>query len=226
VVRTDVLSQVPAFSLLDQDSLRLLAAECRTRTLKRGALVFRDGDTCDSMFAVISGSVRVYKVASDGRERTLHVVRPPHSFAEAAMFGKGAYPAFAAALSASTLLVVPKDTLVKLLLQRPAAAPGLFQSLSQWVHRLLDELEVESFLNTRARVAVWLLRELDKCRGGSRRIPLSLPRKEIAAELGMVPETLSRIQTELADRGLIRAARTHVDVLDREGLRDLVLSRS
>jgi CRP-like cAMP-binding protein len=57
-------------------------------------------------------------------------------------------------------------------------------------------------------------------------VTLSQPRKEIASQLGMVPETLSRIQADLAGRGLIRAARHHVDILDREGLQQLIISRS
>jgi CRP-like cAMP-binding protein len=103
---------------------------------------------------------------------------------------------------------------------------GLFRSLSQWLHRLLDELEAETFLNTRARVAAWLLREADGQPHPTRRVTFSQPRKEIASQLGMVPETLSRIQADLAERGLIRAARRHVDILDREGLRDLIISGS
>jgi CRP/FNR family transcriptional regulator, dissimilatory nitrate respiration regulator len=226
MVRPDVVAGCPAFSLLDPESLRVLAAACRTRPARRGALIFRDGDPCDAMFAVVSGSVRVYKVARDGRERTLHVVRAPFSFAEAALFSDGGYPAFAAALEPTVLLVVPRPALLQVLVERPAAGLGLFQSLSQWLHRLLDELEVETFLNARARVAAWLLREMDAAPRGARRVKLVQPRKEIASQLGMVPETLSRIQAELAERGLIRAARGYVDVLDRGGLRDLILSRS
>ncbi len=226
MVSSTVVSRCPAFSRLDAESLDLLARACRTRSLRGGALVFRDGDPADAMYSVVSGSVRVYKAAPDGRERTLHVVRPPHSFAEAALFAEGGYPAFAAALEATVLLVVPKAALLQVLTDRPASAQGLFRSLSEWLHRLLDELEVETFLNTRARVAAWLLREAEGQAAGARRVTLSQPRKEIAAELGMVPETLSRIQADLAQRGLIRAARRHVDILDRDGLRDVVFDRS
>jgi CRP/FNR family transcriptional regulator len=195
-------------------------------SVRGGTLVFRDGDPCEAMYAVISGSVRVYKVARDGRERTLHVVRPPHSFAEAALFSEGGYPAFAASVGPTVLLVVPGAALLHLLAERPASAQGLFRSLSEWLHRLLDELEVETFLNTRARVAAWLLREAEGQPRGSQRVPLTQPRKDIAGQLGMAPETLSRIQAELAERGLIRAARRHVDILDRAGLRDIIFDRS
>lgn len=226
MVQPGVVSQCPVFSMLDAESLNLVASACRTRAVGRGALVFRDGDPCDAMFAVLKGSVRVYTLARDGRERTLHIVRPPHSFAEAALFSDGGYPACAAALCPTVLLVVPKSALLHVLVERPASGLGLFRSLSQWLHRLLDELEVETFLNTRARVAAWLLREAEGQPSAGRRVTLSQPRKEIASQLGMVPETLSRIQADLAERGLIRAARHHVDILDREGLQHLIIDRS
>lgn len=68
------------------------------------------------------------------------------------------------------------------------------------MHRLLDQLENETFLNARAKLASYVLRELRRRPAGAdgRRVQLAAPKKEIASQLGMAPETFSRAQADLS----------------------------
>lgn len=223
-VPTETLARCPIFSLLPPADLARFAEVSQARSARKGSIIFRDGDPCEGVFVVTAGAVRIYKVAADGRERTLHLVKAPEAFAEAALFLESGYPAFAEALADTSLVVVPREPFLRLLVERPASTLGMFRSLSQWTHRLLDELEAETFLNARARLATWLLRELKRQAGDAgTRVKLLHPRKEIALQLGMAAETFSRIQADLESRGLIRSAARHVDVLDRDALHDIVL---
>lgn len=224
--RSEILARCPLFSLLPPADLEQVARAASERAVRRGALIFREGDACEGFFVVAQGSVRIYKVSADGRERTLHVIRPPHSFAEAAIFSDDGYPAFAEATSDTRVVLVAREPFLRLLEARPSLSGGLFRSLSQWLHVLLDQLEVETFFNARARLATWLLREVEaqgEGRGDGARVKLQQSRKAIAQQLGMAPETLSRIQSEFEDARLIRAFPRQIAVIDRRGLRDVVL---
>jgi CRP/FNR family transcriptional regulator len=226
-VPTDTLTRCPLFASLDRAHLARLAGVCRERAYATGAMLFREGDPAEGFFIVTAGAVRVFKIAPDGRERTLHVIYPPHAFAEVAVFDARGYPAFASALSSARAVLVPRRPFLAMLDEEPGAARQLIQSLSQWMHRLLDQLEAEAFLNARARVATWLLRELERQGGGAGTgsVRLAQSRKDLALQLGVAPETLSRIQTELEERGTIRAGRRQIDILDRDGLRDAILGQ-
>ena len=226
-VPTDTLARCPLFASLDTRHLARLAEACRERAYATGATLFREGDPAEGFFIVTAGAVRVFKIAPDGRERTLHVIYPPHAFAEVAVFDARGYPAFASALSSARAVLVPRGPFLAMLDEEPGAAKQLIQSLSQWMHRLLDQLEAEAFLNARARVATWLLREVERQAGSGAAgsIRLALSRKDLAQQLGVAPETLSRIQTELEERGTIRAGRRQIDILDRDGLRDAILGQ-
>lgn len=220
----EALARCPIFTMLAPADLARFAAVARERSVRKGAQIFRDGDPCEGVFVVASGSVRIYKVAADGRERTLHLTKAPEAFAEAALFLETGYPAFAEALTDTRLILVPREPFLRLLVERPSSTLGMFRSLSQWTHRLLDELEAETFLNARARLATWLLREVRRQpRELSSRVRLLQSRKAIAQQLGMAPETFSRIQADFEARGIIRAAARHVDVLDQDALQDVVL---
>ncbi len=202
-----------------------MAAASRAVGVCAGELVFREGAACEGFYFVSAGSVRLYKIGPDGRERTLHIVRPPHAFAEAAVFGMGSYPAFATAIEDSRLVFVRRGPFLDMLRARPETALRVLESLSGWMHQLLDQLENETFLNARAKLANYLLRAAHKQHAGpgSARIELSVPKKDVASQLGMAPETLSRALADLEARGLISSCGRAIDLRDSEALEALLL---
>ncbi len=219
------LSRCPMFERLAPLEIERIANSSRGIRFGTGDLVFRDGQPCEGFYVVLEGAVRVYKIAPDGRQRILHIVRPPNSFAEAAMFGDDAYPAFAEAIEDSHLVLVYREPFLRILREHPDCAVRMFESLSRWLHRLLDQLENETFLNARAKLASYLLREARR-RGpstGRCRVELAVPRKDIASQLGMAPETFSRAQSDLESRGLIEVNGRHVTISDVATLERLLL---
>ncbi len=219
------LARCPLFDRLAPDALAHLAGVCRTMKRKKDETVIREGDATEGFFVVLEGLIRVYKIAPDGRERTLHLVRPPHSFAEAALFHAGGYPAFASALEDARLILVPRDAFMRLLREQPESSVRMFESLSMWMHRLLDQLENETFLNARAKLASFILRELRRlpAQGGLAHIRLGQAKKEIASQLGMAPETFSRAQADLETNGLITVSGRSIEVVDPAALEAVIL---
>lgn len=219
------LVRCPLFDRIGEDALRQLASVCRPIKRRKDETIIHETDACEGFFMVTEGLVRVYKIAPDGRERTLHIVRPPHSFAEAAMFHGSGYPAFAAAMEDSRLILVPREPFLRLLRDQPESAVRMFESLSMWMHRLLDQLETETFLSARAKLAGYVLRELRRRPLGPdvHRIKLPAAKKEIASQLGMAPETFSRAQADLEAGGLIAVSGRTIDVPDPAGLEAIIL---
>ena len=194
-------------------------------SVRAGDALFREGEPCAGFFVMVEGAIRVYKIGPDGRERILHIVRPPHSFAEAAMFAQRSYPAFADAVEDSRLILVQREPFLREVREQPNVALRMFESLSMWMRRLLDQLENETFLNARAKLASFLLREARQKGPGTApcRVDLAAPKKDIASHLGMAPETLSRALADLESRRLIRISGRKIDVLDTEAMENLLL---
>jgi len=219
------LSRFPLFGGLTSQELAQVAKISRTISISAGDILFHEGRPCEGLFLVLQGGVRVFRLSPDGRERILHVVRPGQSFAEAAMFGPGAYPAFAAATENSRLILVRREPFLRILRAQPETCLRLFESLSRWLRRLLDQLDSQTFQNARARLANYLLREARRqnVKGRDGRVELKQPKKEVASELGMVPETFSRALADLEQRGLIRASRRTVILQDPDAMEVLLL---
>ena len=219
------LARCPLFDQLPELALNTLAMSCRPMKRRAEQPIIREGDVCEGFFVVVEGLVRVFKMAPDGRERTLHLVRPPYSFAEAALFHPDGYPAFASAVEDSRVILVPREPFLRILCEQPDSAVRMFESLSMWLHRLVDQLETETFLSARAKLASYLLREVRRRPASAMpyRIQLSHPKKQIASQLGMAPETFSRAQSDLESRGLIVVSGRSIEIVDMLGLEAVIV---
>jgi CRP-like cAMP-binding protein len=212
------------FAELPAADLQRVAELAVVRRCAAGTLLFESGDAADRFYVVAAGRVKVFKLGAQGREQILHVVHPGESFAEAAIFSGGAFPASAATLEASTLLALPAAPFLALLRRDPELMLRLLGGLTLWLRRLVDLVEDLSLRDVQARLAGFLLREAAArsvdLRSGAR-IPLGTTKALLARRLGTVGETLSRTLLKLQREGAVRTVGRDVLVLDPRRLRAL-----
>lgn len=89
-------------------------------------------------------------------------------------------------------------------------------------HRQQIELAVSRLSkDAEARCAEWLLRHAESSDKGVCSVKLQLRKRLIAAQLGIAPETLSRVLRHLRERSLISGSGRIVNLVDPSGLRSL-----
>jgi len=216
----NLLHQSYLFAGVDDEDLDRLAEISRLRTARRGEILFADGDEAEGFFIVASGKVKIYKLSPEGKERILHIIHPGWSFAEAAIFGDGRYPAYAEPLVNSDLLFLPRAAFLDLLAGHNRLALNMISGLSRFLRQFATQIEELTFKDVPARLARYLLEQA----GTAGHVELPISKTQLASNLGTVSETLSRTLRRLSDEGLIRVAGKRIDILDREGL--AVLSRT
>jgi CRP/FNR family transcriptional regulator len=220
--RQATLRRAPLFAGLGDGDLSLLAALSRDRALARGEILFGEGEEARGFFILTSGYLKLIRSSADGREKVLHFVHPGESFAEAAVFGLGTYPATAVALERSEVLAFPRDAFRELLARNPRFALNLIVSLSNTLRRFAREIEELSFAGVPARLASYLL-ELagDGPPAGALTLLLPVGKGELASRLGTANETLSRVFRKLSEEGIVEVRGRRVTVRDRARLRSL-----
>jgi len=100
--------------------------------------------------------VKLLRTGPEGREQVLHLVRGPASFAEAAVFGPGVFPAATVVVEAGQLATVPRPALLDLMRRRPEVALALLASMSFWLRRLVDLVDGLALHTVEERVAAYL----------------------------------------------------------------------
>ncbi len=213
-----LLKTVPLFAGLADADLDALQAICRLRDGQRGELLFSDGEQAEGFFVVLDGKVKVYKLSAEGKERILHIVHPGGTFAEAAIFGNGLYPAYAEPLLPSRLLFIPKAGFLELLAGNSRIAINMIAGLSRFLRQFAQQIEELTFKDVPARLARYLL-DLSK----GRRITVELPvsKSQLASNLGTVSETFSRSLRKMIDDDLIRVSGKKVEILDVARLEEM-----
>jgi CRP-like cAMP-binding protein len=211
---TDIVQRCRLFARL-QPAARNRLAECaELHEAAAGATLFRQGDPCPGMFIVGSGLVRVYKLAPSGKEQVLHLAGPGATFAEAAVIGGFACPAFAQAVEASQVARIPTAAFQAFLRSDHQACIDLLAGLAGWLHHVVDLLEDLTLRDAAGRLA----RHLIQHAGSGGVVELPSMRKHLASQLNLTPETLSRTLRRLDQDGCISAEREAIVVVDPQRL--------
>src|SRR5947199_3633216 len=105
------LSTLPLFAALDEEAADALAAAMTSRTIDRGHVVFREGDTGDRLFVVMDGKVKISRAAADGRENLLTVLGPGAMIGELSLVDPGPRTETASAITDQELPTLGDDEL-------------------------------------------------------------------------------------------------------------------
>ena len=213
------LGSLPHFGLLDPAVLRQVAAASRILELESGQVLFREADPCRAFYVVRSGMMKLYRATSDGRVQVVHHFGAGQTFAEAALFSFGRYPASAVAIQSPTELVeIGGEALLRLFDQEKRLASAMIGSLCMRLVSLVERVEELSLVDSGARLARYLMRQPGHGSAGGLRVELPMAKKALASHLSMTPETLSRLLRRWQDAGLVESEGASVAILDPQGL--------
>jgi CRP/FNR family transcriptional regulator, dissimilatory nitrate respiration regulator len=217
---TDILGETPLFSGLPEDQIRAVEAIAVEKSLTRGEIIFSEGDAGNGFYVVASGSVKVYKVSSEGKEQILHIFGTGEPFGEVPVFSGQRFPANAQAIKVSRVLFFHRDRFVSLVVKNPSLALNMLAVLSVRLRQFTRQIENLSLKEVPARLATYLI-YLSEEQKDRERVRLAISKGQLASLLGTIPETLSRIFTRMASQNLIRVKGREIELMDRGALADL-----
>jgi CRP/FNR family transcriptional regulator len=223
----DDLRAASLFGSLPEEQLERLAAIARPRELPEGHAVFAQGDAAEAFYLLTEGRIKVYKAFRDGRTATLRHVDAGETFGESVLFHE-TYPSSAETMAATRLLRFDTDDFLAVCIEYPEIAVNLLAAMARLLVLLNRRVE-ELLLPVPARLARYLLELADEQLepaatgrdGGPRVVRLSTTKRELAARLGTVPETLSRTFDRLKRGEVLRLSGDHelIEILSFEKLR-------
>ena len=203
------LSQVPLFTGLPSSEMKALASRAVRKKFSKSEILFTEGEPAHGLYIVESGSIKIFKVASSGREQVLHVEAAGNSVAEIPLFDGGPYPASGAALEDSTLLFIDRKSFESLCLSHPQIALSVIRVIGGRLRKLTRLLEEISLKDVGHRLAWWLLERAQDCQkvnADSVEFPLELSHGDIGTRIGTVREVVTRAFSRLENEGLVQAS--------------------
>jgi CRP/FNR family transcriptional regulator, cyclic AMP receptor protein len=133
----EFLQTVRLFREVDRPALLALTARLRERKLRKGQVLFREGDQGEEMFLVRDGSILVSKAVTGKVEQVLARFGPGDFFGEMSLFDRSPRSATIQAESDAMLLALDRQNLSDLIEVNPRAAAAFFHGLVQvFIERL------------------------------------------------------------------------------------------
>jgi CRP-like cAMP-binding protein len=195
----ELLKDSDFFNGISDRSIRSLATICIPKRVDKRRLIFLEGEEGHSMYILAEGGVQLYKTASGGREIVIKTIRAGEIFGEVVLFEENEYPVSAVALEKSLLLRLPRQQ-IDCLLVADSFRRDFIGMLMRKQRYLADRILYLTGHDVEERFFFFLEEQFG--RREEYRIPLS--KKDIAAAIGTIPETLSRLLLRLKEEKKIR----------------------
>jgi CRP/FNR family transcriptional regulator, dissimilatory nitrate respiration regulator len=222
----ELVRGVPWLAQLDDSEVESLLEDSELQALKTREWLFRQDAPAHWLYIVINGAVRLARSAGDGRLATIRCVERGGTLGELSMVSRaGIYLYSAEALRRTHVIAIPAARCREIMDRQPECRSEFMSRLALELTERLEDLALLTQADAMSRLVSYILRQLPGGRSKSPRVVrLSIPKRWLAAQLAMTPETLSRLLARLRDSGAINIDRQRLVVLDEQKLRDTMLA--
>ncbi len=210
---------------LNQSELRRIdELVANRRSIKRGAMLFRNGETFTSLFAVRTGFFKTSLTTEDGRDQVTGFQMAGEIIGLDGIVNEQ-HTCDATALEDAEVCVMPFDRIEDLSREVGALQKHVHRIMSREIVREHGVMLLLGGMRAEERLAAFLLNLVQRlqARGfSSQELILRMTREEIGSYLGMKLETVSRTFSRFADEGIIEVRQRHIHIVDEQALKRLV----
>ncbi len=206
VTHTGILSTLPSAAV------ERLLAPARVDTLARREILFRQSDPTSGFFIVIDGVLKLTRLTCAGEEAVIQILGRGDSVAAASAFVDHRYLVTAEAVTDARVLRIPIEHLFDCITEMSEIARAIMTATAQHLGELVQHVEELKARSGLQRVAEFLA-SLSPAPAGPCDVTLPYDKLLIAGQLGMTPESLSRMFAKLKPAG-VEVDRAHVRIAD------------
>jgi CRP/FNR family cyclic AMP-dependent transcriptional regulator len=221
------LERNPWFFSLPRAQRDALVASAELIHVRRGAMVFRQGDPVEAagggFYGLVAGTIKISSLRQDGREAILAMLEPGIWFGEITLIDGSPRTHDATALEALDLLVVPPEAFARQM-RDVVFANAMAAMLAARVRMLYGLTEDATLRSLRARVAhrLLVLARGDATQSVHLRHVVMLSQEALAMMLGVTRQTLSKELNALANEGLVALGYGRIELRSLDALQALV----
>ena len=189
----------------------LMAGAVRLR-IPASSVIHREGEGAPVLELVVSGLVRVFVTAPDGRTMTVRYCRPGALLGVMSLFiPKFALPAAVQALVDAELLALSPGVARRAAARDIRVTQALLREQSERAISFLYEVPGSAFATVRQRVARHLL---DLASEGGPELVVPISQQQLAEAVGTVREVIVRVLRELRTAGVVHTERNRIIIVD------------
>jgi CRP/FNR family cyclic AMP-dependent transcriptional regulator len=220
-----ILKSVPLFSSFTDSQLGQLLSCVQHRSYPRNAFILRAGEETDALYIILSGRVKVLIPDEEGHEVILSVIGAHEFFGEMGLLDELPRSASVETLESCDMLRLSKAGFTGILKDNFELAMLIIRNLVRRLREADRKIESLALIDVYGRVARLLI-DLAENMDGKWIVERAPPKQEIARMIGASREMVSRVVKDLQKKGLIRAEKRRIHVLDKQSMQRRASTRN
>ena len=191
-----------------------------SKALKKGEVIYREGEFCNSVFLVYKGSVKSSKIDEFGKELIINIYKDDDLFGFSSILENAHYFETTIAMEKTELMYVTKNTIQKILENNYKLSLEIFQLINDNLIEVKEQLLQMAYGSMRRKTANTILKFAQKMtRKPSDSINIS--RRDLAGVAGIATESLIRTLTDLKKEGIIEIEGRNIRIVDLDALESI-----
>ncbi len=207
---------------LDSDDMeRIDDMVASRRKVKRGALLFRNGEKFNNLYAIRTGFFKTCIASEDGRDQVTGFQMAGEIIGLDGIVND-THTCDAVALEDAEVCVMPFDRIEELSREVKGLQRHVHKVMSREIVRENSVMLLLGSMRAEERLAAFLLNLVQRlhARGFSQsELVLRMTREEIGSYLGLKLETVSRTFSKFVDDGIVEVKKRHVRIVNADALK-------
>ncbi len=212
------IERVPIFNNLDKSEMEEISSIISRKQFKKNEMIYMAGQTGGSLYVINDGKVKITRISSSGKEQVIRILEAGEFMGELSIFGSSLLMDNAEALTDTSMCIIDKRDLKDLLKKYPLISFKIMEELSGRLERAEALIENINLNSVEKRLSDILLDLSDE----AGKIKLNLSKRDLASQIGMSGETLSRKLSAFQELGIIELiGHRKINILNRAALEEI-----
>ena len=205
---------------IDDQEQFLLDLKCTIKDYVKNEVIVRQGDVCDSLYMLTSGSVKTEMITENGNILGIEIIKAPRPLAPAFIFSdNNHFPVDVTALEEVEIMKIPKEEIMRLMMTNPDFMKQFLTLNANRTQFLTNRIQLLSIKTIKGKIAHFLF---ENSSGNGKPFIINRNQTEMADYFGVARPSLARSLSEMVHDGIISIDKKEYTILDMKRLRELL----
>jgi CRP-like cAMP-binding protein len=215
-----IVREFSSLKALSKEEL-LKLADCKTsQIIKKGEIIFEEGDTVNGIFCVKDGVCKMTKLSANGKDQIVKLVTKGELLGQRSMISDEPVNLTAIALEDMQVCFIPKSDVMNLFNDNNKFSLNVMRSVCGDLKEADDHMVSLAQKNVKQRLAETLLYlETTFGTNSDGTLHIQLSREELAGMIGTATESCIRLLSEFNKLGFIALNGKKISIIDKAKLK-------
>jgi len=218
-----IIRQMNSFKALKKEELKRMADNKQTKSIKKGEIIFKEGDRLGGVFCVRDGVSKLSKMSDNGKDQIVKLAAKGEVLGQRSVIASETTNLSATALEDMEVCFIPKSHIEEPLQTNPVFTNAVLKHMAKDLKYADDFIVNMAQKSVRQRLAEILMYLEDNFGVDAEGyLYLQISRADIANVVGTASELLIRTLTKMKKEGIVSTSGKRIKLIDKKALYNIV----